>query len=256
MLLAIDIGNTNIVAGLFGGQDLLHTRRFATDPELPADHYAEGIEEALSRLDIPGERISGSIVASVAPPLTPVLIEACRSIAAVEPLVVETGMDAGVRICYDNPEMLGVDRVVNAAGAYAVFQRSVIVIDLGTATTFDYVSADGVFKGGAIAPGLRISAEALFERAAQLPRIDLNYPERVVGRNTVECMQSGIVAGYAGLIEGLVQRMRTESGDEPLVVATGGLAPVVAPHCTTIDAVEEHLTLSGLKYIYEIRSSG
>jgi type III pantothenate kinase len=190
------------------------------------------------------------IISCVIPPLLSAFEELCQKYFHLTPLIVGPGVKTGIPIHYDNPREVGADRIVNAVSAYEHYRKSLIVVDFGTATTFDCISARGEYLGGAISPGIMISSEALFQRASKLPRVELVKPETVIGKNTVASMQSGIVYGYVGLIDGIVNRMKEEMGDNPFVVATGGLAQLIAAESETIDEVDEYLTLKGLRIIY------
>ncbi len=252
MLLAIDIGNTTIALGVFEGQKLKATWRLSTDVHKLADEYAVLLLNLLKLANHSFAEIDKAIISSSVPPLVPVFEELCKRYCDVTPLVVGSGIKTGVRISLDNPREVGPDRVVNAAAAHKLYGGPLIVIDLGTATTFDAVSEDGDYIGGAIAPGIGIAADALFERAAKLPRVELSRPKKAIGRNTVSAMQSGIIFGYAGLIEGIVARMRKELGGNVKVIATGGLAEVIAKETGVIDIYDPDLTLVGLRIIHEL----
>lgn len=252
MLLTVDVGNTNINIGVFDGSKLKATWRVATGVHRMPDEYASLLLNLFDRQGIDASQITDAILCSVVPPLVGVFEEVCRRYLKVLPLVVESGVKTGVRICLDNPREVGADRVVNAVAAHQLYGGSVIVIDLGTATTFDAVSEDGDYLGGAIAPGIAIATEALFTRTAALPRVELTHPKRAVGRNTVAAMQSGIVFGYAGLIEGIVARIQQEMGGKAKVVATGGYAELLARETQVIEVVNPDLTLVGLRLIYEM----
>jgi len=254
MLLAIDIGNTNVTIGVFDGEELKATWRFGTDVHKLEDEYAAVLLELLSLKEINYRDIDCGIIASSVPPMVSVFEELCRRYFGVTPLVVGSGIKTGVRIAMDNPREVGPDRVVNAAAGHKLYGGPLIVIDMGTATTFDAVSKDGDYLGGAIAPGIGISAEALFERAAKLPRVELIRPKKAIGRNTVAAMQSGLIFGYVGLVEGIATRMRKELGGQAKVIATGGLAGVIAKETDVVDVLEPDLTLIGLRLIYEMNS--
>ena len=252
MLLTIDVGNTNINIGVFDGKKLKGTWKVTTAVHRMPDEYASLLLNLFERRGTDASQITDAILCSVVPTLVGVFEEVCRRYLKVSPLVVESGVKTGVRICLDNPREVGTDRVVNAVAAHQLYGGSVIVIDLGTATTFDAVSEDGDYLGGAIAPGIAIATEALFTRTAALPRVELTHPKRAVGRSTVAAMQSGIVFGYAGLIEGIVARMQQEMGGKAKVVATGGYADLLARETPVIEVVNHELTLVGLRLIYEM----
>ena len=252
MLLAVDIGNTNIVFGVFQGERLRATYRIATDLQKVPDDYAVLLMSLLSHDGLALSDIDGVIISSVVPPLITTFEELCERYIGVAPLVVNSGIKTGVRICTDNPAEVGADRVVNAAAAHCLYGGPLIVIDLGTATKVDAVSEDGDYLGGAIAPGIKIAAEALFVRASKLPRIELVRPKHAIGRNTVAAMQSGIFLGYVGLIEGLVARIREELGGCAKVIGTGGLVEAIARETKVIDVVNPDLTLIGLRLISEL----
>jgi len=252
MLLAVDIGNTNITIGVFDGSKMKATWRVATGVHRMPDEYASLILHLFEHERIAASQITDVILCSVVPPLTGVFEEMCRHYLKAAPMLVEAGVKTGVRISMDNPREVGADRIVNAVAAHQLYGGAVIVIDLGTATTFDAVSEEGDYLGGAIAPGIAIATEALFARTAVLPRVELTHPKKAIGRNTVAAMQSGIVFGYAGLIEGLVTRIKKELGGKAKVVATGGYAELLARETPAIDEVNPDLTLIGLRLIYEM----
>jgi type III pantothenate kinase len=252
MLLAIDVGNTNIAFGVFEGESLRATWNVATDLNKTADEYAVLILNLLPREGLTLSNIDQMIIASVVPPLEPIFEELSQRYLGIPPLVVGPGVKTGVRICTDNPREVGADRVANAAAAHHLYGGPLIVIDFGTATTLDAVSKEGDYLGGAIAPGIGIAAEALFERASKLPRIELVSPEHAIGKNTVVSMQSGVIFGYVGLIESLVTRIRKELGGKVRVVATGGFATAIAKETKVVDVVDPHLTLIGLRLIHEM----
>ncbi|MGB2884508.1 MAG: type III pantothenate kinase [Dehalococcoidia bacterium] len=256
MLLAIDIGNTNIVVGVFDGEKLKATWRLGTDVHKLEDEYAALLLELLSMKGLAFADIDDAIISSSVPPLVTVFEELCRRYFEVTTMVVGPGIKTSVRISIENPREVGADRVVNVAAAHRLYGGPLIVIDFGTATTLDAVSEEGDYLGGAIAPGIVISSEALFEHAAKLPRVELVRPPKAIGRNSVSAMQSGIIFGYVGLIEGLVARMQKELGGTAKVIATGGLANIIASETGVVDAVELDLTLVGLRLIYELNSGG
>ncbi len=252
MLLTVDIGNTNINIGVFDGSRMKATWRVATGVHRMPDEYASLMLLLFEHEGIAASRITDAILCSVVPPLVGVFEEMCRRYLKVSPILVEAGVKTGVRISMDNPKEVGADRIVNAVAAHQLYGGAVIVIDLGTATTFDAVSKEGDYLGGAIAPGIAIATEALFARTAVLPRVELTHPKKAIGRNTVAAMQSGIVFGYAGLIEGIVARIKEELGGRAKVVATGGYAELLARETQAIDEVNPDLTLIGLRLIYEM----
>lgn len=252
MLLAADIGNTNIVLGLYEGAHLEHTLRIATVRTRTADEHSVLLRQMLDLRGVEPRAIHASIVASVVPPLTDVVASSIRQACGSDPLVVGgPGLKTGIRIRYDNPRDVGADRVVNAVAAHDRVAGAAIVVDFGTATTFDCVSADGEYLGGVIVPGVQVSLDGLLGRAAKLSRIEIAEPPHVVGRNTPHAMQSGIVYGYASLIDGLVDKIVAELGVPCRVIATGGLAGLIGPHARRVDEICPDLTLDGLRLIYE-----
>ena len=254
MLLAIDIGNTNIILGVFDGDKLKTTLRIASGIHTMPDEYAALTLYLLERKGIAALQITDAVLCSVVPPLVTTFEEVGKQYFDLSPMVVEAGIKTGVRICMDNPREVGADRIVNAVAAHRLYKGPVIVIDLGTATTFDAVSEDGDYLGGAIAPGIVIATEALFTRTAALPRVDLTYPKKAIGTSTIAAMQSGIVFGYVGLIEGIVNRIRQELGGKAKVVATGGYSRLFARETSVIDVVNADLTLIGLRLIYQMNT--
>lgn len=252
VLLTIDIGNTNITLGAFRGEELVGSWRVGTGVYRLADEYAPSLLYLLERQGIIPEEIKDISLCSVVPPLAAMFSELCRKYFHTEPLVVGAGIKTGVRIVMDNPREVGADRVVNAAAAHHLYKGPVIVIDFGTATTLDVVSKEGDYLGGAIAPGIMIAAEALFTRTSQLPRIELVPPKRAIGTNTISAMQSGVVFGYIGLIEGLVARIQAELAEPAKVIATGGLAEAIAKGIPIVEDINLNLTLIGLRLIYRM----
>lgn len=253
MLLAIDVGNTNIVIGAFRGATLVHSWRLTTIRERTSDELGILITNLCERHEVRQVDISGIVIASVVPPLTATLVAMVSDYFGRVPLLVEPAVNGGMPILYDNPAEVGADRVINGIAAFEHYGRGlpIIVVDFGTATTFDAISAKGEYLGGVICPGPQISADALFQRAARLPRVELRKPARVVGTNTVASMQSGLFWGYVDMVEGLVRRMKAELGGAAVVVATGGLAAVVAPESALIEHVDPELTLRGLRLVWE-----
>jgi type III pantothenate kinase len=252
MLLAIDIGNTNLTFGVFDGDRRLHQWRAATKRNRTADEYSILLARFFRLVGLQLEQIDGCIISSVVPPLTATCAIMAREYLRVEPLLVDVGVRTKMRVFYDNPAQAGTDRVVDAVGARHRYGAPVIVIDFGTATTFNVVDRHGDFRGGAIAPGIGIAAEALVSAAAQLPRIDLAFPQHVTASNTADAMRSGLLYGYLGLVEGMVNRLKAEWGDDATVVATGGLASIVGERSTAIDVVDHDLTLEGLRVIWNL----
>jgi len=255
MLVTIDIGNTNIAVGVFDGDRLKVTWRVATGIHRLADEYGTLFLNLLQRQGILLSKIRGAALCSAVPPLVSTLHEVCQEYLGISPLVVEPGVKTGIRITIDNAREVGPDRIVNAVAAHHLYGEPVIIIDLGTATTFDVVSGGGDYLGGAIAPGIAIATEALFTRTAMLPRIELVRPKQVIGRSTISAMQSGIVFGYIGLIEGMVRRIEQELGSKTKVIATGGYAQLLAEETPAIDIVNSDLTLIGLRLIYEMNET-
>jgi type III pantothenate kinase len=256
MLLVIDVGNTNIVYGLFDGAQLERQFRVETGRGRTADEYAVVLRQLLAMNDIAAESVHAAVLASVVPALTEPMIELVRRAFDKEALVVGPGIKTGMSILYENPREVGADRIVNAVAAYEKVKGGVIVVDFGTATTFDCVTPKGEYLGGVIAPGIQISADALFTRAARLPRVEIAKPPKVVGRNTVHSMQSGIVYGYVGLVDGMIERLRDELGYPAAVIATGGLARLIAPLSKTIQEADDVLTLTGLRILYDRNQGG
>jgi type III pantothenate kinase len=250
MLLAIDAGNSNILAGVFKDDRLVYDWRLLTDARKTADEYGIILHNLYSSANLKPEETKAVIIACVIPPLLGTLEEISRKYFHLDPFIIDAGVKTGITILYDNPHEVGADRIVNAAAGYEKYRKSLIIIDLGTATTFDCISERGEYLGGAIAPGIMISSEALFSKTSKLPRVELVKPEAAIGKNTVSSMRSGIIFGYVGLIDGMVKRIRKEMGGDPMVIATGGLAPVIASESETIDEVDTYLTLEGLRIIY------
>lgn len=250
MLLVIDVGNSNIVIGLYDGDDLIHDWRIRTVANRTVDEYGMLILNLYRTVDVSSKKIEDIIISCVVPPVLNVLEPLCLKYFDIKPLIVGPGIKTGMPIYYDNPREVGADRIVNAVAAFEKYKDSLILVDFGTATTFDYVSKKGEYMGGCIAPGILISTEALFERASKLPRVELTVPSKLIARDTVSSMQAGIMWGYAGLVDGIVKRIKKEVNVDAMVIATGGLANVIAAETETIDKVEEMLTLEGLKIIY------
>lgn len=252
MLLTIDIGNTNITLGLYEGSQLGPRWRLATNLERMPDEFGLQLISMLSHAGKKPDDLTGICLASVVPTLTGRFIEACQKYLSLEPLVVDAGIKTGVRILYDSPRSVGADRIVDAAAVKQLHGVPACVVDFGTATTFDGISKEGDYLGGAIAPGINIAAEALFLRTAKLPRVDLKRPPTAIGRNTEHAMQSGLLFGYVSLVEGMVERFRRELGVDMKVIATGGLARIIASETKIIQIIAPWLTLDGLRIIWEM----
>lgn len=252
MLIAVDIGNTETSWGVFEGGRLTARWNTSTVIERTADEYRVLLSSLLAEQSFTRGDITRAAMCSVVPPLTGIFEELLGATLAVKPLVVGAGIKTGIRIRMDNPREVGPDRIVNAVAARHIYSGAVIVIDMGTATTFDTISADGDYLGGAIAPGLKTSIESLYAHTAMLPRIDLTRPEKAIGTSTVAAMRSGLIFGYAGLIEGLIKRIKAELGQQASVVATGGLAGIIAGEVKSIDDIKPDLTLTGLELLHKL----
>jgi len=250
LLFVIDVGNTNIVLGIYEKQNLIKSWRIISDRSKTADEYASLIYNLFQLSEINFGEVKGVIISSVVPVLTGVLEKMARQYFSVKPLVVCPDIKTGMPILYDNPHEVGADRIVNAVAGFEKFRRSLIIVDFGTATTFDYVNNKGEYCGGAIAPGLNVSMEALHLKASKLPKVEIVQPPSIIAKNTINSMQAGIYFGYIGLVDEIVGRMKSECKDNPYVVATGGLAGIIAPESRTIDSIEEFLTLEGLRILY------
>jgi type III pantothenate kinase len=251
VLLAIDLGNTNITLGLFDGERLLNTFRAETVHARTADEYAIVLRQMFVFSGVDVRKIDAAVMASVVPPLTDVLADATHQAFGCSPLIIGPGTKTGISVRYENPYEVGADRVVNAAAAFDRVHGGAIVVDFGTATTFDCISPKGEYLGGVIAPGIRVSLEALLGRAAKLRPVEIAAPPSVLGRNSAHSIQSGIIHGYASLVDGLVTKLKAELGFPCAVLATGGLAPLIAKHSQSIESVDPELTLIGLRLIYQ-----
>jgi type III pantothenate kinase len=251
MLLAIDAGNTNITLGVFRGDDLIAEWRIVTDHAKDSEEYAADLEDLFQSACLHTKQIDDVVIASVVPPLDQTLTRMVQACFPVPPLFINHTVDTGVKILYDSPAEVGADRVVDAVAAVTKYGAPCIVVDFGTATTFNAVSAEREYLGGVIAPGIMTSAEALFLRAAKLPRVEIKRPEKVIGSSTIGAMQSGLYHGYAGLVDGVLEKMIAEMKTEPRVIATGGLAPLIADASQFIETVDSTLTLDGLRLVYE-----
>jgi type III pantothenate kinase len=251
MLLAIDIGNSQIVCGIFEQNHLIADWRLATSQTQTTDEYGTMIHALLYFRKLDPDHLSGCILSSVVPPLTHIFEHMAKSFFNLTPVIVTAASPLGLQLKYENPEEIGTDRLVNASAAYALYQRSLIIVDFGTATTFCTISERGEYLGGAIAPGLKSAADSLHSKTAKLPKVDLVIPPKVIGRNTVTSMQSGLLYGYAGLVDSLVRCIQKEIADPAFVIATGGLAGAIVPISSTIQEVRKHLTLEGLAMLYQ-----
>ncbi len=252
MILTVDIGNTTTVAGIFDGEDLRAHWRLYTVREKTSDEYGFTLKGLLINSSIEPDSIKGAIISCVVPSLRDVFVSALREFLGVRPVVVEPGIKTGISISVDDPREVGADRIVNAVAGYHLYGGNIIIVDFGTAITFDYITDKGEYKGGVIAPGIGVSADALFKRASRLPRVDVSKPRTVVGKNTVECIRAGIFYGFVGLVEGIIERMKRELGTSPRVIATGGYAASIAEQIEAIEKVDEFLVLRGLRILYEV----
>ncbi|MEW6614505.1 MAG: type III pantothenate kinase [Thermodesulfobacteriota bacterium] len=251
MLLVIDVGNTHTVMGVFDGDRLVQDWRIRTQEDHTVDEYGILITNLYFSSRIALRDIKDIVISCVVPPLNITLEELCKKYFNISPLIIEPGIKTGMPIYYDNPKEVGADRIVNAVAAYEKYKQSLIVVDFGTATTFDYISANGEYHGGVIAPGIIISSEALFKRASKLPHVELIKPKSVIGKDTISSMQAGIVLGYASLVDGIVKRIKKEVKSNPKVIATGGLASLIASVSETISEIDKYLTLKGLRILHE-----
>jgi type III pantothenate kinase len=251
MLFCIDVGNTNIVLGIADGNRIVHHWRIRTEKEITADELGILVGNFFQWVGLRFEDISNTIVSCVVPPLLNTILSFSKKYFGVSPLTVGPGLKTGMPIRYDNPKEVGADRIVNAVGAFEKYKSALVVVDFGTATTFDYISEEGEYMGGAISPGVIISCEALFQEASKLPRVEIfSRPKTTIAKDTISSMNAGIIFGYAGLVDGIVNRMKRESGEDVTVVATGGLASIITEVSETIDQVEEFLTLQGLIILF------
>ncbi|MBW1982474.1 MAG: type III pantothenate kinase [Deltaproteobacteria bacterium] len=252
MLLALDIGNTNSVLGLYRENILVTHWRIRTEQDITADEYGILMRNLFAARDVRFEDVTHMVVSCVVPPMLNTIVEFAGKYFHLVPLIIEPGIRTGMPIFYDNPKEVGADRIVNAVAAYHKYKSALIIVDFGTATTFDYVSPKGEYLGGVISPGVLISCEALFQKASKLPRVEIfAKPKNIIAKDTISAMNVGIIYGYAGLVDGIVRRIKREMGTEPMVVATGGLAALIANESEEIQVVDDDLTLEGLRIIFE-----
>ncbi|MSQ41720.1 MAG: type III pantothenate kinase [Dehalococcoidia bacterium] len=250
MLLVIDIGNTSVAMGVYDGDRLRATFRIATDQENLPDEYAMLVLSLLRSHEVEPRDVGAAVVSSTVPPLIGTFQQVCRRYFDVEPLVIGIGVKTGVRVRYDNPREVGPDRILHAVAALARYHPPLVIIDVGTALVFDAVSREGDYLGGAIAPGIVIASQALFARGAMLHRVSIERPEHVIGRNTAHSLQAGIYYGYVEMVSGMVRRFKAEIGEDATVIATGGYASLIAADVDSIDAIDEHLNLEGLRLVW------
>ncbi|WP_433751012.1 type III pantothenate kinase [Falsibacillus pallidus] len=251
MIFVLDVGNTNIVLGVYDQEELKYHWRVETNRHKTEDEYGMVIKTLLEHVGLSFQAFDGIIISSVVPPIMFSLERMCHKYFQIKPLIVGPGIKTGLNIKYDNPREVGADRIVNAVAGIHEYGSPLIIVDFGTATTYCYINEDKQYMGGAIAPGISISTEALYSKAAKLPRIEIARPDDIIGKNTVSAMQSGILYGYVGQVEGIVNRMKAQSSKEPTVIATGGLATLIDKESKVIDVVDPFLTLKGLRLIYK-----
>ncbi|MFC0274284.1 type III pantothenate kinase [Metabacillus herbersteinensis] len=251
MILVLDVGNTNTVLGVYEGDKLKHHWRFETSRNKTEDEFGMMIKSLFEHAELSFRHIKGIIISSVVPPIMFALERMCVKYFGIKPLIVGPGIKTGLNIKYENPREVGADRIVNAVAGIQLYGSPLIIVDFGTATTYCYINEYKQYMGGAIAPGINISTEALYSRAAKLPRIEIARPDDIIGKNTVSAMQAGILYGYVGQVEGIVNRMKSQASIEPKVIATGGLASLIAEESNCIELVDSFLTLKGLQLIYQ-----
>jgi len=252
MFLAIDIGNTNVTMGVFDGEQIRYTWRMATDIHKMPDEYASALMPLLQFRKIPLTEIKEVALCSTVAPLVPIFVELLNDYFKIKPLVIGPGIKTGIRVRMDNPKEVGTDRIVNTVAGFKLYGGPTIIVDLGTATTFDVISKEGDFIGGAIAPGPMTAAEALFSRTAALPRIQFIHPQKAIGTSTIAAMQSGIMFGYAGLVEAVVAHIEKELGEKATIVATGGFGAIFAQETTVFKVANPDITLIGLRMLYQM----
>jgi type III pantothenate kinase len=250
MIFVLDVGNTNIVLGVYDGEELKYHWRIGTNRQKTEDEYGMMVKQLFSSEGLKITDIDGIIISSVVPPIMYALEQMCKKYFSITPMVIGPGIKTGLNIKYDNPKEVGADRIVNAVAAIDLYGGPLIIVDFGTATTYCYINEEKQYMGGAIAPGIGISTEALYTRASKLPRIEIVKPKNIIGKNTVSAMQAGILYGYVGQVEGIVTRMKEQANGNPKVIATGGLAPLIANESSMVDVVDPFLTLKGLQMIY------
>ena len=250
MIFVLDVGNTNIVLGVYDGEELKHHWRIGTNRQKTEDEYGMMVKQLFAYEGLKISDFDGIIISSVVPPIMYALEQMCKKYFYITPMVIGPGIKTGLNIKYDNPKEVGADRIVNAVAAIDLYGGPLIIVDFGTATTYCYINEEKQYMGGAIAPGIGISTEALYTRASKLPRIEIVKPKNIIGKNTVSAMQAGILYGYVGQVEGIATRMKDQAIGNPKVIATGGLAPLIANESTMIDVVDPFLTLKGLQMIY------
>ncbi|MAU64770.1 MAG: pantothenate kinase [Dehalococcoidia bacterium] len=255
MLLAIDIGNTNITIGLFNKETLEKTWRISTSRNNTSDEYGTNILNILSNKDISNKDISAIVMCSVVPPLTTTFIDLFKDYFNISPLIIGSGTKTGIKIMYDSPRDVGADRIVDAAAVLHIYKGPAIIVDLGTATVFDAITANGEYLGGAISPGIGVSAESLYKATSQLKRVELIAPKTAIGKTTTHAIQSGLILGYSELIKGMIKRFKEELDNNAKIIATGGLADIISKEVNLFDIIDHDLTLKGLQILYELNST-
>ena len=255
MLLAIDIGNTNITIGLFNKETLEKTWRISTSRNNTSDEYGTNILNILSNKDISNKDISAIVMCSVVPPLTTTFIDLFKDYFNISPLIIGSGTKTGIKIMYDSPRDVGADRIVDAAAVLHLYKGAAIIVDLGTATVFDAITANGEYLGGAISPGIGVSAESLYKATSQLKRVELIAPKTAIGKTTTHAIQSGLILGYSELIKGMIKRFKEELDNNAKIIATGGLADIISKEVNLFDIIDHDLTLKGLQILYKLNST-
>ncbi|MBA12752.1 MAG: pantothenate kinase [Chloroflexi bacterium] len=255
MLLAIDIGNTNITIGLFNKETLEKTWRISTSRNNTSDEYGTNILNILSNKDISNKDISAIVMCSVVPPLTTTFIDLFKDYFNISPLIIGSGTKTGIKIMYDSPRDVGADRIVDAAAVLHLYKGPAIIVDLGTATVFDAITANGEYLGGAISPGIGVSAESLYKATSQLKRVELIAPKTAIGKTTTHAIQSGLILGYSELIKGMIKRFKEELDNNAKIIATGGLADIISKEVNLFDIIDHDLTLKGLQILYKLNST-